>query len=166
MTSVEEILNIIFGGQINVADVMAIIVMIWSIVQSIIAWRAKVRAIRADNTILKKDEQIAAQTEEIKELKLAISGLSNIIVDAYLSNANVSADTKKALATQAENIAKIASIDFSSATEKIIEKAKEYAPDSDLIKHEEDVKAEVAAAEQILDSVSDAAKDALAKLSV
>ncbi len=166
MTSVEEIVNIIFGGKVNVADICSIIVAIWGVVMSIVTWRAKVNAIRKDNAMLSKDKQIEAQRQELDELKKAISGLSSLITDAYLSNANVSADTKKVLASQAEKIAKIADLDLSAEAEKLIEKAQEYAPDSDLVKHAEDVKAEVAASEEVLDTVSEEAQTALAKLNV
>lgn len=166
MTSVEEIVNVIFGGAVSIDGVLTIVVAIWAVIQGIIAWRSKINTIRRTAEGLAKDEQIAAQKEELDQLKAAIAGLASLITDAYLSNANVDPDVKKRLAVQAENISKIADFNLSAAADKLIEAATEYAPDTDLIKHAEDLKAEAEAADQILDTVSDSAKAALEKLNV
>ena len=166
MTSVEEIVNVIFGGTVSIEGVCSILVAVWAVIQGVIAWRSKINAIRKTTEGLAKDEQIAAQKEELDKLKSAIAGLASLITDAYLSNANVDPDVKKRLAVQAENIAQIAEFSLSNAADKLIEAATEYAPDTDLIKHAEDLKAEAEAADQILDTVSDAAKAAIEKLNV
>ena len=166
MLSAEEIMKIIFGGNISIDGILTIVVAIWAVVQGVIAWRSKINTIRKTQEGIAKDEQIAAQEEELKQLKAAIAGLASLITDAYLSNANVDPDVKKRLAVQAENIAKIAEFSLSDAADKLIEAATEYAPDSDLVKHAEDLKAEAEAADQILDTVGDAAKAAIEKLNV
>ena len=166
MLSAEQVMEIIFGGKISIDGILTIVVAIWAVVQGVIAWRSKINTIRKTQESIAKDEQIAAQKDELDKLKAAIAGLASLITDAYLSNANVDPDVKKRLAVQAENIAKIAEFSLSDAADKLIEAATEYAPDSDLVKHAEDLKAEAEAADQILDTVGDAAKAAIEKLNV
>lgn len=166
MTSAEQVLKIIFGGNVSIEAICNIILVIYTVVVSILSWRAKIKEIRKSNEIVAKDAQIEQQRKELEDLKNAVAGLGDIIVDAYLANPNVDADTKRALATRAEKIAKLSNLNLSETTEKLIGKATEYAPDSNLVKHAEDLRAEAAAADELLDTVSEAAQDAISRMKI
>lgn len=166
MDNVETIIQTIFGGQITVQGVMTLLVAIYAIVMSIVEWRAKVRLIKADKQLTSADQKLDAQRQELDNLKQGMKYFGDMICTAYLANPNVDEETKKKIAVAATNLEKVANIELSDMTGKLIDTVTEYIPGTNLEEKKEDIVAEAKAAEEIIDTASETASDIVNKLEV
>lgn len=166
MESVQDIIQIIFGGEITIQGVATVLVSIYAIVMSIVEWRAKVKLIKADKQLTSADKKLDAQREELNQVKEGLKYLGDIICTAYLANANVDENTKKKIAVAATNLEKVANIEFSEMTSKLIDTVTEYIPGTNIEKKKEDIVAEVKASEELIDTAAETAEDIVNKLEV
>lgn len=166
MDNVETIIQTIFGGQITVQGVMTLLVALYAIVMSIVEWRAKVRLIKADKQLTSADQKLDAQRQELDNLKQGMKYFGDMICTAYLANPNVDEETKKKIAVAATNLEKVANIELSDMTGKLIDTVTEYIPGTNLEEKKEDIVAEAKAAEEIIDTASETASDIVNKLEV
>jgi len=166
MDNVETIIQTIFGGQITVQGVMTLLVALYAVVMSIVEWRAKVRLIKADKQLTSADQKLDAQRQELDNLKQGMKYFGDMICTAYLANPNVDEETKKKIAVAATNLEKVANIELSDMTGKLIDTVTEYIPGTNLEEKKEDIVAEAKAAEEIIDTASETASDIVNKLEV
>lgn len=166
MESVQSIIEVLFGGQITVQGVIALLMPIYTIIVSIAEWRAKVKLIKADKQLTSADKKLDAQQKELDQVKQGLQYLGDIICTAYLANPNVDENTKKKIAVAANNLEKVSEIKLSDMTKELIEVVTEYIPGTNIEQKKEDIVAEVKAAEQLIDEAAETADDIVNKLEV
>ena len=164
MQSVEEIINWLFGGQVDVTKIVTLLVSAWAIVQSIVAWRSKLAAIRSDKSVKTQNKLIDEMAEDNKKLKETNAALADIMVTAYLSNPNIDPETKKEIASKAKKLEEVASIDFSAATVEIVDQIDKYIPGTSLAERKEELEAAAEAAESVIDGVNEGTQSAIDKI--
>ena len=163
-SSVEQILMIMFGGSIDVTKVATLIVILFNIVLSLYQWQAKKKLIYADKELTTADKKLDAQRAELDEVKKSLSAMASMITTAYLSSNTIDASAKQRIASLAETMQKIANVDLSSASQKLIEIVAQLNPDINEMK--EDILAETKVAEELIDTANDATSDLIDKLEV
>ena len=166
MESVQDIIQLIFGGQITIQGVATVLVSLYAIIISVVEWRAKVKLIKADKQLTSADKKLDAQREELNQVKEGMKYLGDIICTAYLANINVDENTKKKIAVAATNLEKVANIELSDMTTKLINTVTEYVPGTNLEKQKENIVAEVKASEELIDTASEIAEEAINNLEV
>ena len=67
MPSLNEILEILFGGQVTAEAVANIVVLIYAIVLSFLNKRATTRAITADRSVTAAEEEVQSLKTEVEE---------------------------------------------------------------------------------------------------
>lgn len=166
MESVQSIIEVLFGGQITIQGIIALLMPIYTIVISIVEWRSKVKLIKADKQLTSADQKLDAQREELDNVKQGMKYLGDIICTAYLSNPNVDESTKKKIAVAATNLEKASDIKLSDMTNDLVKVVTEYIPGTNIEEKKESIIAEVKAAEELLDAASETANDIVNKLEV
>lgn len=166
MESVQSIIEVLFGGQITVQGIIALLMPIYTIIISIVEWRSKVKLIKADKQLTSADQKLDAQREELDNVKQGMKYLGDIICTAYLSNPNVDENTKKKIAVAATNLEKVSDIKLSEMTEELINVVTDYIPGTNIEEKKEDIIAEVKAAEELIDTASATTNDIVNKLEV
>lgn len=161
MTSVQEIVNWMFGGSVDLSKIVSIAVAIWAVVQGVIAWRSKLAQIRSEGKLKNTISALDELSEENKQLKETTSALGNIVVTAYLSNPNIDPETKKQLAAQAQKLDKASGIDLSDATVRIVDAIESYVPGTGLADVRNELEAKAEAVESTLDGLSEGTKSAI-----
>lgn len=159
----EEILKTLFGdGNIAVTDIIAVISMILTPIISVFYSKMKNKLISSDLSVTKKDKQISEQSEKIEALEQGLSYLANMIATAYLSSNTIPAETKKIIGSYAEKLDKIAQIDLTGETKKLIEAVAEFVPN--INDKKEEILEATKQTEEIIDSVNEATQNAIDKL--
>lgn len=166
MESVQSIIEVLFGGQITVQGIIALLMPIYTIIISIVEWRSKVKLIKADKQLTSADQKLDAQREELDNVKQGMKYLGDIICTAYLSNPNVDENTKKKIAVAATNLEKVSDIKLSEMTEELINVVTDYIPGTNIEEKKEDIIAEVKASEELIDTAAETANDIVNKLEV
>jgi uncharacterized membrane-anchored protein YhcB (DUF1043 family) len=166
MESVQSIIQVIFGGNITVQSILAVIIPIYAVAMSIAEWIAKKRLIKADKQLTSADKKLDAQRKELDEVKKGMQYLGDIICTAYLSNPNVDEATKKKIAVAATNLEQVANIKLSEMTSKTIDVVTEYIPGTNLQEQKENIVAEVKASEELIDTAANEAEKIVNKLEV
>lgn len=166
MESVQSIIEVLFGGQITMQGIIALLMPIYTIVISIVEWRSKVKLIKADKQLTSADQKLDAQREELDNVKQGMKYLGDIICTAYLSNPNVDENTKKKIAVAATNLEKVSDIKLSGMTEELINVVTDYIPGTNIEEKKEDIIAEVKASEELIDTAAETANDIVNKLEV
>ena len=166
MESVQSIIQNAFGGQITIQGIFTILVGLYAVVLSIVEWRAKVKLIKADKQLTSADKKLDAQKEELDKVKESVKYLGDIICTAYLANPNVDESTKKKIAVAATNLEQVSKIEFSKATEELINTVTKYVPGTNIEEQKENIISEVKAAEELIDAAAENADDIVNKLEV
>lgn len=166
IASVDQIINLIFGGNVSIQAIITLLVPIYAVIMSICEWRAKVKLIKADKQLTSADKKLDAQAEELNQVKESIKYLGDMICTAYLANVNVDENTKKAIAVSATKLEQVADIKLSEMTGKLIDTVTEYVPGTNIEKEKENIVAEVKATEELLDTASETANNIVDQLEV
>ena len=164
--SVEEIINFIFGGQVDASKVITILVGVYAVVKSITEWVAKKKLIAMKNEQSDLLDQLKASRQENAELKKAIGKFGDIVITAYLSSNTVPVEVKRELGKFGDDLNKIAKIPLAETTTKIIDAVTTIIPDNDLIEHKEQITEATQLVEEEIDDANDLVQQALDKLKV
>lgn len=159
----EEILKTLFGeGNVAVTDVIAIISMILTPIITVFYNRIKNKLINSDFSVTQKDKQIAEQSKKIEALEQGMSYLANMISTAYLSSNTIPAETKKVIGSYAEKLDKVANLDISNDTKKLIDTVSTYVPN--IVDKEKEILKATKEVEEVIDTVNEATQNAIDKL--
>ena len=166
MESVEQVINWIFGGQVDATKIVTILVAIWAVVKSVMEWRAKKKLLTMDASENETQRQLKEAKAEIGEMKKCVSMLSDALLTAYLSSNTIPPETKKQLGHIGAELNKVAGIDLKDATGKLIDAATAIAPDLSLGEKREEIDAAVEITETAIDAANEVAQSAIDKLKV
>ena len=164
--SFEEIINWVFGGQVDASKIMAIVVAIYAVVKSITEWIAKKKLIKAglEQTALLKELKLAR--EENQTLKTAVAKLGDVVLTAYLSSNTVPVEVKRELGKLGDELNKAAQIPLSDTTTKLIEVVTQIVPNNDLVEHKKEIQEATKLAEDVIDNANELTQQAIDKISV
>lgn len=165
MDSLNDFVNVVFGGRITVDQIVTILVAIYAVIKSFTEWRAKKRLINSDRTLTAVESELQEERKENKELKEACSSLAEIVVTAYLSSNTISPETKKELVTFSNKLKENANINFSKPVTELIT-AVEKGANVDLSDIKKELKERTEDIEEILDVANETAQTAIDKLTV
>jgi len=159
MSSVSDIINWIFGGQVDASKIISILVGVWAVVKSITEWRAKKKLIKAS-------AEQSALVEENKNLKTSIAKLGDIVLTAYLSSNTVPVEVKREISKFGEELNKAAQIPLAETTVKLIQVVSEVVPMESLNEHKEEIVEAAKVAEEVIDGAAELAQSAIDKISI
>lgn len=165
MDSLNEFVNVVFGGRITVDQIVTILVGIFAVVKSFTEWSAKKKLINSNRTLTAVETELKEEREENKALKEACSNLAEIVVTAYLSSNTITAETKKELVTMSNKLKENANINLSKPVTELIT-AVEKGANVDLSDIKQELKAHSETIEEILDVANETAQTAIDKLTV
>lgn len=166
MESLQEIITLMFGGEISVDKITTILVAVFAVVKSCTEWFSKKKLIKADKEISATDKKLADQTTQIEELKKCVGYLSDIVITAYLSSNTIDTETKKRIGNYATQVEKISNIPLSNITEDVITTITKYVPNNTLQEKEEQILNTTKKAEEIIDKVKEHADSLIDKLNI
>jgi hypothetical protein len=166
MPSLNEILQLLFGGEITAEAVANIVVVIYAIVMSFISKRATTRAITADRNASAAETEVASLKTEVTELKQAVGFLGDIISTAFLSSESVNINIRKELSATADKIASVAHVPLSDRTKSIIEAVKTFEPAQTIVKKKEAAAALIKETSDIITKAKEDAKDLISKIQI
>jgi len=166
MASVEEIINFIFGGQVDASKIVTILVGIYAVVKSITEWIAKKKLIKTETGQTKLLEELKKEREENQELKKAIGKFGDIIITSYLSSNTIPVEVKRSISTFGSELNKIAQVPLADTTTKLIDVVANIAPDSDIVQHKEELTEATQVIEDVIDEANDLAQAAIDKITV
>ena len=164
--SVEEIINVIFGGQIDASKIIAIIVFIWSIVKSITEWAAKKKLITKEVEETKTQKDIKALEEKNKNLCKCVSLFTDALLTAYLSSNTISPEVKQIIGSYGQQLKCIGEIDLTEQTNKLINEVTKAIPNETLNEKKEEIKEEVKTVNDTVKKSNDAVQEAINKIKV
>ena len=165
MDSLNEFVNVVFGGRITVDQIVTMLVAVFAVVKSFTEWSAKKKLINSTRTLTSVEQELKEEREENKALKDACSNLAEIVVTAYLSSNTISSETKKELVTMANKLKQNANIKISEPVTALIT-AVENGVNVDLSDIKEELKNKTENLEEILDVANETAQTAIDKLTV
>jgi hypothetical protein len=165
MDSLNEFVNVVFGGRITVDQIVTMLVAVFAVVKSFTEWSAKKKLINSTRTLTSVEQELKEEREENKALKDACSNLAEIVVTAYLSSNTISSETKKELVTMANKLKQNANIKISEPVTALIT-AVENGVNVDLSDVKEELKNKTENLEEILDVANETAQTAIDKLTV
>ena len=151
MPTLEQIIETLFGGEISLDKITAILVAIFAVVKSFTEWSAKKKLIQADKELSSADKKLNAQEKELKECKQCISLLCNVVTTAFLASNTLDDTAKKKIASYTLKAEEISKVDLTSMTVQLIETVNNHIPGTTLNKKKESIKAEVKSTEELLD---------------
>lgn len=170
MTSLEEIINWIFGGQVDASKIVTILVGIYAVVKSITEWAAKKKfnASDSENKELKKEleKEREQRKQDAKEFKQCMSMLADVVLTAYLSSNTIPEETKKTLGYIGTKLDKVAGIELQPVTQKLIDVAENIVPAANLQEHKEELMEATEVAEQVIDDANEVVQQAIDKIKV
>ena len=166
MESLEQIINFVFGGQIDASKIVTILVGIWAVVKSITEWAAKRKLAVAVQSENETQRQLKQAKSELSEAKKCISMLSDVVLTAYLSSNTIPPETKKQIGAIGAELNKVAGIDLKGATGKLIDAAMTVAPQLSLEEKREEIDAAVDLTEEAIDAANEIAQSAIDKIKV
>ena len=166
MPSINEILEILFGGKVTAEAVANIIVLIYAIVLSFLNKRATTRAITADRSVTAAEKEVQSLKTEVENLKTAIGGLSDLIVTAFLSSGSLDTTVKKELGTIANRIEQEAHVTLSATSDKILQAVLNVVPSETIVKKKEEAAALIKETADKIQQAKDDAKDMISKLTI
>lgn len=165
MDSLNEFVNVVFGGRITVDQIVTMLVAVFAVIKSFTEWSAKKKLINSTRTLTSVEQELKEEREENKALKDACSNLAEIVVTAYLSSNTISSETKKELVTMANKLKQNANIKISEPVTTLIT-AVENGVNVDLSDIKEELKNKTESLEEILDVANETAQTAIDKLTV
>jgi hypothetical protein len=165
MDSLNEFVNVVFGGRITVDQIVTMLVAVFAVIKSFTEWSAKKKLINSTRTLTSVEQELKEEREENKALKDACSNLAEIVVTAYLSSNTISSETKKELVTMANKLKQNANIKISEPVTTLIT-AVENGVNVDLSDIKEELKNKTENLEEILDVANETAQTAIDKLTV
>ncbi len=165
MDSLNEFVNVVFGGRITVDQIVTMLVAVFAVIKSFTEWSAKKKLINSTRTLTSVEQELKEEREENKALKDACSNLAEIVVTAYLSSNTISSETKKELVTMANKLKQNANIKISEPVTALIT-AVENGVNVDLSDVKEELKNKTENLEEILDVANETAQTAIDKLTV
>ena len=164
--SLEQIVNWVFGGQVSLSDISAILVAIYAVVKSVTEWIAKKKLLKATAEQTQLTSELKLAREENKQLKGCIAKLGDIVVTAYLSSNTVPIEVKKQLGTIGSELNKVAEIPLADTTLKLLDAVNTVAPNNNLNEHKEEIEQASKLAEEVIDNANDLVQDAIDKIKV
>lgn len=165
MDSLNEFVNVVFGGRITIDQIVTMLVGIFAVIKSFTEWSAKKKLINSTRTLTSVEQDLKEEREENKALKDACSNLAEIVVTAYLSSNTISSETKKELVTMANKLKQNANIKISEPVTTLITSI-ENGVNVDLSDIKEELKNKTESLEEILDIANETAQTAIDKLTV
>lgn len=165
MDSLNEFVNVVFGGRITIDQIVTMLVGIFAVIKSFTEWSAKKKLINSTRTLTSVEQDLKEEREENKALKDACSNLAEIVVTAYLSSNTISSETKKELVTMANKLKQNANIKISEPVTTLITSI-ENGVNVDLSDIKEELKNKTDNLEEILDIANETAQTAIDKLTV
>lgn len=165
MDSLNEFVNVVFGGRITIDQIVTMLVGIFAVIKSFTEWSAKKKLINSTRTLTSVEQDLKEEREENKALKDACSNLAEIVVTAYLSSNTISSETKKELVTMANKLKQNANIKISEPVTTLITSI-ENGVNVDLSDIKEELKNKTENLEEILDIANETAQTAIDKLTV
>lgn len=166
MTSVTDIMNWLFGGQVDVSKIISILVAAYAVVKSITEWIAKRKLIKAGLEQSALLQELKLAREENKTLKAGLSKLGDIVITSYLSSNTIPVETKRELGKIGNELNQIAQIPLADTTMKLIDAVTNIVPAKDLVEHKEELAEASKLAEEVIDNANELAQDAIDKLTV
>jgi len=161
--SVEEILNIIFGGQVDISKITTILVAVWGVVMSIFEWRAKKKLLKADAEATRQELEIKNQEKEIKNLETCVSKLCDVVLTAYLTSNTVPEETKRTISVIGSELNKVAEIPLTEQTNKLIAAVSQIIPET-INEKKEEILEHTQKVEETIDKVNNVAQEAINKI--
>lgn len=166
MESLENVINWIFGGQVDASKIITILVCIYAVVKSVTEWIAKKKLLKAETAETNTQKDLKQTKKELEELKECTSLLSDVVLTAYLSSNTIPEETKKKLGAIGEQLDHVAGIDLKETTHKLIDVATTVAPQLSLNEKKEEIDAAVEVVEDAIDAANDVAQSAIDKIRV
>lgn len=157
-----EFIKLIFGEDVSISSVASFVSIILVPILTVFFNKVKNKLLVANESNTAKDKQIAEQSKRIDALEKGISYLGNMISTAYLSSNTIPAETKKVIGSYATQLDKIAGIELTKETEKLIDQAATFVPS--INDKKEEILETTQKAEEIIDTVNDATQAAIDKL--
>lgn len=166
MAELEEIINRIFGGQVDASKIVSILVGVYAIVKSITEWISKKKLLKAEveQTALLKELKLAR--EENKKLKTCVAKLGDVVLTSYLSSNTIPPETKLQLGKIGSELNKAADIPLAETTNKLIEAVSVVAPQNSLVDHKEELQEASLLSEEVIDGANEVVQDAIDKIKV
>lgn len=165
MDSLNDFVNVVFGGRITVDQIITILVGIYAVIKSITEWRAKKKLINSERLLSSTEEKVQSLKEETEKLRDACTGLAEIVTTAYLSSNTIDVETKKRLAVVSDNLNKLSNIKLSEPVVSLIE-AVESGANVDLTDIKNELRDKAEDAETMISVATDTAQAAIDKLKV
>lgn len=162
--SLEEIINIVFGGRVDASQIVSILVAIYAVVMSIVEFKAKKKLIKSEIQSNETTKELKTLRQENKRLEECVSKLSDVMLTAYLSSNTVPMETKKQLGAIGNEINSIARVNLNETTNKLISAVTEIIPSETLNEHKQEVIEATRTVEEIIDKTADAAQKAINKI--
>lgn len=164
MESVEQIINLIFGGRITADQIITILVGIFAVVKTITEWKAKVKLIQAEKQETATDKKLVEQREELQKTKQGLAFLCNIMTTAYLSSNTIDDVTKKQIASYCMQAEQLANLDLTNTAKDLIEVINTHVPGTSLNEKKQEIEANIQLTEELLDSALQGTSDAIDNL--
>lgn len=166
MASIEQIINWIFGGQVDATKIVTLLVAAYAVVKSITEWIAKKKLIKAglEQTALLKELKLAREENQV--VKTALAKFGDVVLTAYLSSNTVPVEVKRQLGAIGDELNKVAQIPLSDTTVKLIDVVTKVAPQADLNEHKEEIEEAAKLAEETIDNANDLVQSAIDKIKV
>jgi len=164
--SASEIINLIFGGQVDASKIISILVGAYAVVKSITEWIAKKKLLKATNEQSQLAAELKSAREENKELKKAIGKFGDIVITAYLSSNTVPVEVKRELGKFGSELNKIAEVPLAETTVKLVDIVQSVVPVESLNEHKEEITEAAKLAEDVIDSANELAQNAIDKISI
>lgn len=166
MDSVQELISLLFGGEITIDGVANIIAIVWALSISIIAKKQNTKLVQADKESTATDNKLDSLTTDVAKLTNAVGILGDIIATTMLSSSSTTVSVKKIVAQSAEKLSIAAGIPLADATQQIIETLINYIPGSGLAEKKEEIVEAAKKAEELIDEAAEAANTVVDKLRI
>jgi len=154
-----DIVRVIFGDNISITDFLGTVVLILTPVITAFYNKARNKTFLTMKQSDYKDAQIAQLKSEVNSMKEGFSALANIMATAYLSSNTISPETKKVIAAYAQELDKLAAVDITAGTKKLIEAVGEVLPD--LNEKKEEILEVTKQVENVIDEVNEKTQSAI-----
>ena len=164
--SLEEIINWVFGGQVDAAKIITILVSIYAVVKSITEWIAKRKLIKAGLEQSALLEELKLARQENKTIKTALSKFGDVVLTAYLSSNTVPVEVKRELGKIGSELNTVAGIPLADTTNKLIEVVTTVAPNTSLNEHKEELQEASLLAEEVIDNANEVVQEAIDKIKI
>ncbi len=166
MSSLEEIINVIFGGQVDASKIIVILVSIYAFVNSITERLAKKKVWSKEVEETQTQKDLKALKQKQKAVCECISSLADIVLTAYLSSNTIPVETKQKIAAEGEKLKCVGEIDLTESTNKLIAAATSTIPQETLNEKKEKINEAVKEVGETTKTANDAVQAAINNIKV